>query len=154
MSTVKSIENINYSQSALGGSKRIRVIVAKIGLDGHDRGAKVVARALRDAGFEVIYLGVHQSPQDVVEAAIEEDVDVIGVSILSGSHIELVSDLLKELRRRGVDIPVVVGGVIPPDDVGKLKEMGVYEVLGPGSPLSRVIEVYLKASEVRKHEKA
>ncbi len=128
-------------------SKKLRALVAKLGLDGHDRGAKVVARALRDAGMEVIYLGVHQAPEDVVEAAIEEDVDVIGVSILSGSHMELVSDLLKLMKERNVNIPVVVGGIIPPDDMEELKKMGVYEVLGPGTPLKKVVEVYRRAAE-------
>ncbi len=127
--------------------KRLRVLVAKLGLDGHDRGAKVVARALRDAGFEVVYLGVHQSPEDVVEAAIEEDVGVVGVSILSGSHMELVSDLLKLMREKGLNVPVIVGGIIPPDDAKELKRMGVYEVLGPGTPLKKVIEAYKKALE-------
>jgi len=128
-------------------SKKLRAIVAKLGLDGHDRGAKVVARALRDAGIEVIYLGVHQAPEDVVEAALEEDADVIGVSILSGSHIELVSDLLKLMKEKNLSIPVVVGGIIPPDDVEELKKMGVYEVLGPGTPLRRIVEIYKKAAE-------
>ncbi len=127
---------------------RRRVLVAKLGLDGHDRGAKVVARALRDAGFEVIYLGVHQSPEDVVEAAIEEDVSVVGVSILSGSHMELISDLLKLMKEKGVKVPVIVGGIIPPDDARELKRMGVFEVLGPGTPLRKVIESYEKALKV------
>jgi methylmalonyl-CoA mutase C-terminal domain/subunit len=125
------------------------VIVAKLGLDGHDRGAKVVARALRDAGFEVIYLGVHQAPEDVVNAAIDEDVDVIGVSILSGSHMELVSDLLKLMKDKGIDVPVIVGGIIPPDDATILKEMGVFEVLGPGASLKSIIETYFKAVKQR-----
>jgi methylmalonyl-CoA mutase C-terminal domain/subunit len=129
--------------------RRYRVIVSKLGLDGHDRGAKVVARALRDAGFEVIYLGVHQAPEDVVEAAIEEDVDVIGVSILSGSHLELVSDLLRIMREKGVNIPVIVGGIIPDDDAKELKKMGVFEVLGPGASLKEVVEVYRKAAEAK-----
>ena len=130
-------------------SKKLRAIVAKLGLDGHDRGAKVVARALRDAGMEVIYLGVHQAPEDVVEAALEEDADVIGVSILSGSHIELVNDLLKLMKEKNLNIPVVVGGIVPPDDMRELKKMGVYEVLGPGTPLRRIVEVYKKAAEER-----
>ncbi len=130
-------------------SKKLRAIVAKLGLDGHDRGAKVVARALRDAGMEVIYLGVHQAPEDVVEAALEEDADVIGVSILSGSHIELVNDLLKLMKEKNLNIPVVVGGIVPPDDMRELKKMGVYEVLGPGTPLRRIVEVYKKAARER-----
>ncbi len=127
-------------------SRKMKALVSKLGLDGHDRGAKVVARALRDAGFEVVYLGVHQSPEDVVEAALQEDVDVIGVSILSGSHMELVRDLLKIMRKKGLEKPVVVGGIIPDSDAQELKRMGVFEVLGPGTPLSKVIEVYLKAA--------
>jgi len=124
-----------------------RVLISKLGLDGHDRGAKVIARALRDEGFEVIYLGVHRTPEDVVEAALEEDVDVVGVSILSGSHMELVTDLLKLMDERGFRKPVIVGGIIPPEDAEKLKKMGVYEVLGPGTPLKKVVEVYRKAAE-------
>ncbi len=127
---------------------RKKVIVSKLGLDGHDRGAKVVARALRDAGFEVVYLGVHRSPEEVVEAAIEEDVSAIGISILSGSHLELVGDLMKLLRERGLNIPVIVGGVIPPEDTEELKRMGVFEVLMPGTPLKKVVETYEKACEV------
>ena len=129
-----------------GEKHHSRVIISKLGLDGHDRGAKVVARALRDAGFEVIYLGVHQAPEDVVEAAVEEDVDVIGLSILSGSHMELVGDLLKLMKEKGVNIPVIVGGIIPPDDAAKLKRIGVFEVLGPGTPLKKVVEAYRKAA--------
>jgi len=127
---------------------RKKVLVSKLGLDGHDRGAKVVARALRDAGFEVVYLGVHRSPEEVVEAAVEEDVSAIGISILSGSHLELISDLMKLLRERGLNIPVIVGGIIPPEDVEELKKLGVFEVLMPGTPLKRVVEVYEKACEV------
>jgi len=126
--------------------KRARVLIAKLGLDGHDRGAKVIARALRDAGFEVIYLGVHQGPEDVVRAAIEEDVDVIGVSILSGSHMELIQDLLKLLKENNLSTPVVVGGIIPPEDVEELKRLGVYEVCGPGTLLKDIIEIFKRAS--------
>jgi len=127
--------------------KVYRVLISKLGLDGHDRGAKVIARALRDEGFEVIYLGVHRTPEDVVEAALEEDVDVVGVSILSGSHMELVTDLLKLTAERGFRKPVIVGGIIPPEDAEELKKMGIYEVLGPGTPLKKVVEVYRKAAE-------
>ncbi|PUA33537.1 MAG: methylmalonyl-CoA mutase [Zestosphaera tikiterensis] len=127
---------------------RKKVLVSKLGLDGHDRGAKVVARALRDAGFEVVYLGVHRSPEELVESAVEEDVSAIGISILSGSHLELISDLMKLLRERGLNIPVIVGGIIPPEDVEELKKLGVFEVLIPGTPLKKVVEVYEKACEV------
>ncbi|MEM0014160.1 MAG: cobalamin B12-binding domain-containing protein [Zestosphaera sp.] len=127
---------------------RRKVLVSKLGLDGHDRGAKVVARALRDAGFEVVYLGVHKSPEDVVEAAVEEDVAAIGISILSGSHLELVADLLKLMRERGVHIPLVVGGIIPPEDLNELKRLGVFDVFMPGTPLRKIVEVFEKACGV------
>ncbi|MCX8184981.1 MAG: cobalamin B12-binding domain-containing protein [Sulfolobales archaeon] len=129
---------------------RKKVLVAKLGLDGHDRGAKVITMALRDAGFRVVYLGVHQAPEDLVRTALEEDVEVIGVSILSGSHEELVSDLVRLAREKGVDVPIVVGGIIPPEDVPKLKELGIYEVLPPGTPLAKVVEVFMKAVGERK----
>lgn len=143
-----SVNTLDATSEGKKVKRRRRVLVAKLGLDGHDRGAKVVARALRDAGFEVIYLGVHQAPEDVVEAAVEEDVGVVGVSILSGSHMELVSDLLKLMKEKGLNVPVIVGGIIPPDDAKELKKMGVFEVLGPGTPLRKVVEVYEKALEV------
>ncbi len=128
--------------------RRFRVLIAKLGLDGHDRGAKVIARALRDAGFEVVYLGVHQTPDDVVRAAVEEDVSVIGISILSGSHLELVQDVVKLLRERGLNIPVVVGGIIPPEDADVLRGLGVYEVCGPGTLLRDVVEIFKRAVTV------
>ena len=124
----------------------IRVVVAKVGLDGHDRGAKIIARALRDAGMEVIYTGLHQTPEQVVEAAIQEDADAIGVSILSGAHTTLVPrivDLLKE--QDADDVAVFCGGTIPNKDVQKLKELGVGEVFTPGTPTSRAVE-YIKES--------
>lgn len=124
------------------GGRRPKVLIAKLGLDGHDRGAKVVARALRDAGFDVVYLGVHQTPEDVVRTAVEEDVDAVGVSILSGSHVELVSELLRLMRERGVKVPVVVGGIVPPEDVEELKGLGVADVCWPGTPLKRVVELF------------
>jgi methylmalonyl-CoA mutase C-terminal domain/subunit len=127
------------------GAPRRKVLIAKLGLDGHDRGAKVIAMALRDAGFRVVYLGVHQSPENVVRVALEEDVEAVGVSILSGSHEELVSDLIRVARERGLRVAILVGGVIPPEDVGKLKEMGVYEVFPPGTPLSKVVEAFKRA---------
>ncbi len=125
--------------------KKAKVLVAKLGLDGHDRGAKVVARALRDAGFEVVYLGVHQTPEDIVKAAIEEDVSVIGLSILSGSHLELVQDVIKLMKEKGLNIPVIVGGIIPPEDVDELKKLGVYAVCGPGTLLRDIIDLFNKA---------
>jgi len=121
--------------------RKIKAIVAKLGLDGHDRGAKVVARALKDAGMEVVYTGLRQTPEQVVKAAIQEDADVIGVSILSGAHLELVPMLVNLMKEKGLnDVVLVVGGVIPPQDVPKLKEMGVDEVFLPGSSLKYVVE--------------
>ncbi|MCG2871604.1 MAG: cobalamin B12-binding domain-containing protein [Sulfolobaceae archaeon] len=121
--------------------RKIKVIVAKLGLDGHDRGAKVVARALKDAGMEVVYTGLRQTPEQVVKAAVQEDADVIGVSILSGAHLELVPMLVNLMKEKGLnDVVLVVGGVIPPQDVPKLKEMGVDEVFLPGSSLKSVVE--------------
>jgi methylmalonyl-CoA mutase C-terminal domain/subunit len=110
-----------------------RVLIAKPGLDGHDRGAKVVARALRDAGFEVIYTGLHQTPQMVVEAALQEDVDIVGLSILSGAHLPLVAAVQDLFKERGIKTPIFVGGIIPPDDAKRLKSQGVAAVFGPGT---------------------
>jgi methylmalonyl-CoA mutase C-terminal domain/subunit len=125
----------------LSSSKKIRVLVAKPGLDGHDRGAKVVARALRDAGMEVIYTGLRQTPEMVVEAALQEDVDVIGLSILSGAHMALFPKVVELLKEEGVDdILVIGGGIIPEDDVNSLKECGIAEIFGPGTPLSDIVE--------------
>ncbi len=127
-------------KGAIRLKRKIRVLIAKPGLDGHDRGAKVVARALRDAGMEVIYTGLRQTPEQIVETAIQEDVDLIGLSILSGAHMILVPKVLKIMKERGLNVPVFVGGIIPPDDAKKLKEMGVAEVFGPGTPLKQIIE--------------
>ena len=114
-----------------------RILVAKPGLDGHDRGALVVARALRDAGFEVIYTGLRRTPEEIVEAALQEDVEAVGVSILSGAHRPLVRRILDGLSERGLgDVPVFVGGLIPDRDVGHLREMGVAQVFGPDTPTS------------------
>ena len=117
----------------------IRVLVAKPGLDGHDRGAKVVARGLRDAGFEVIYTGLHQTPEMVVNAAIQEDVDVIGLSILSGAHIPLITEIQKQLVAKNVNKPIFVGGIIPDDDAQRLRDSGVLAVFGPGSPIGDIV---------------
>jgi len=114
--------------------RRIRVLIAKPGLDGHDRGAKVVARALRDAGMEVIYTGLRQTPEMIAEAALQEDVDVVGLSILSGAHMALVPRILELLRENGQEhVRVFVGGIIPDEDAPRLKEMGVHAVYGPGT---------------------
>jgi len=120
--------------------KKIRVLVAKPGLDGHDRGAKVIARALRDAGMEVIYTGLRQTPEMIVEAAIQEDVDVIGLSILSGAHMTLFPRVMRLLAENGLDdVLVVAGGIIPDDDVPALKEIGIAGIFGPGTPTEAVV---------------
>ena len=119
---------------------RIRVIVAKVGLDGHDRGVKVVARTLRDAGMDVIYTGLHRTPEEVVEAAIQEDVDVIGVSILSGAHMTVFPRILDSLREKGAeDILVIGGGVIPDDEIAKLKAVGVKELMLQDTPPDAIV---------------
>ncbi|MGY5860807.1 MAG: cobalamin B12-binding domain-containing protein [Candidatus Thorarchaeota archaeon] len=124
----------------MSSSKKIRVLVAKPGLDGHDRGAKIVARALRDAGMEVIYTGLRQTPEMIVEAAISEDVNVIGMSILSGAHNALFPKVMELLKAEGVDnILVIGGGIIPEDDVPALKAAGIAQVFGPGTPLSDIV---------------
>ncbi len=121
--------------------KRIRVVVAKPGLDGHDRGAKVIARALRDAGMEVIYTGLRQTPEQIVNAALQEDADVIGLSILSGAHTTIVPQLLALLKERHMDdVLVVIGGIIPDADVGEMKAIGVAEVFQPGASLDAIIQ--------------
>src|ERR671924_59131 len=124
---------------------KIRVVIAKPGLDGHDRGAKIIARALRDAGMEVVYTGLHQTPEQIVETAIQEDADAVGISILSGAHMTLVPKILEGLRENGVeDVLVVVGGTIPRDDVEELKRRGVAEVFTPGAPVSQIVD-FLKS---------
>ena len=129
--------------------RTIRVVVAKVGLDGHDRGAKIIARALRDAGMEVIYTGLHQTPEQVVETAIQEDADAIGVSILSGAHMTLVPKILDGLRENEAeDIHVFVGGTIPKGDIPKLKERGVGEIFTPGTPTKEAVE-YVRRTSVR-----
>ena len=119
----------------------IRVVIAKPGLDGHDRGAKIIARALRDAGMEVIYTGLHQTPEQIVETAIQEDADAVGVSILSGAHMTLVPRIIEGLRANGADdVLVVVGGTIPQDDAEELKALGVAEVFGPGATTGEIVD--------------
>jgi methylmalonyl-CoA mutase C-terminal domain/subunit len=121
--------------------RQIRCLVAKVGLDGHDRGAHVIARAFRDAGFEVIYSGLHRSPDEVVQAAVQEDVDVVGISILSGAHNTLVPKIIDGLEEYGAldDTLVLVGGIIPDDDKAELKELGVAEIFGPGASMDEMI---------------
>jgi len=124
------------------GERKIRVLIAKPGLDGHDRGAKVVARALRDAGMEVIYTGLRQTPEQIVTAALQEDVDVIGLSILSGAHMTLVPRVMQLLQEKGLqDVVVFVGGIIPQEDIPKLKALGVAEVFLPGTLLEQIVNV-------------
>jgi methylmalonyl-CoA mutase C-terminal domain/subunit len=119
----------------------IRVVIAKPGLDGHDRGAKIIARALRDAGMEVIYTGLHQTPEQIVETAIQEDADAVGVSILSGAHMTLVPRIVEGLQQNGAeDVLVVVGGTVPQDDADELKTLGVAEVFGPGATTREIVD--------------
>ncbi len=138
--------------------RKIRVLVAKVGLDGHDRGAKVVARFLRDAGFEVIYTGLHRTPEEVAMAAVQEDVDVIGISLHSGAHMALVPKVMKYIEEYGGDLSemvILVGGIVPEEDIQRLKEMGVDEVFIPGTPIERIIDFIRKrAPEKKKGHKA
>ncbi|MCL0069433.1 cobalamin B12-binding domain-containing protein [Dehalococcoidia bacterium] len=129
----------------------VRVLVAKPGLDGHDRGAKVVARALRDAGMEVIYTGIRQTPQMIAEAALQEDVDVVGLSILSGAHMDLFPLIMQELKRRHLDdVIVIAGGIIPEDDRPALNQVGIRGVFGPGTPTPEIVD-YIKKIVVERH---
>jgi methylmalonyl-CoA mutase C-terminal domain/subunit len=126
--------------------QKIRVVIAKPGLDGHDRGAKIIARALRDAGMEVVYTGLHQTPEQIVETAIQEDADAVGISILSGAHMTLVPRILEGLRANDADdVLVVVGGTIPTEDAAELKALGVAEVFTPGAPTSEIVD-FLKGA--------
>ena len=128
-----------YTAALMG--QRIRVVIAKAGLDGHDRGAKIIARALRDAGMEVIYTGLHQTPEQIVETAIQEDADAVGISILSGAHMTLVPRILEGLRENGAeDVLVVLGGTIPAEDAEELKEQGVAAVFTPGAPTGEIVD--------------
>ena len=126
--------------------RRIRVVVAKPGLDGHDRGAKIIARALRDAGMEVIYTGLHQTPEQIVETVLQEDADAVGLSILSGAHMTLVPKVIELLKEQDADdVLVTVGGTIPNQDIPKLKELGVAEVFTPGAPTQAIIDFIAKS---------
>jgi methylmalonyl-CoA mutase C-terminal domain/subunit len=129
-------------------SKRIRVVVAKPGLDGHDRGAKIIARALRDAGMEVIYMGLHQTPEQIVETAIQEDSDAVGLSILSGAHMTLVPRVMELLAEQRCDVVVIVGGTIPREDAGELKALGVAEVFTPGASTMAIVDFLGEATAV------
>ena len=129
------------AETEQASGRKIRVVVAKPGLDGHDRGAKIIARALRDAGMEVIYTGLHQTPEQIVETVIQEDADAIGLSILSGAHMTLVPRVVERLREQGVeDVLITVGGTIPADDVPELKKLGVAEVFTPGAATDEIVE--------------
>ncbi len=124
------------------------MLIAKPGLDGHDRGAKVVARALRDAGFEVIYTGLRQTPEQIAETALQEDVDVVGLSILSGAHMRLFPEIMQLLKEREMaDVLVIAGGIIPEDDFEPLKKLGIKEIFGPGTPTGEIVDF------IRKHTK-
>jgi methylmalonyl-CoA mutase, C-terminal domain len=130
--------------------RKIRIVVAKPGLDGHDRGAKIIARALRDAGMEVIYTGLHQTPEQIVETVIQEDADAVGLSILSGAHMTLVPRILELLKAQGVDdVIVTVGGTIPADDIVELKALGVAEVFTPGASAESAIDFIRTAVRTR-----
>ena len=130
--------------------RKIRVLIAKPGLDSHDRGAKIVARALRDAGMEVIYTGLRQTPEQIVETALQEDVDVIGLSILSGAHLALFPRIMELLRQKGLtDVLVFAGGIIPEEDIPELKKIGIKEVFGPGTPTETIIKYVLENAQKR-----
>ena len=129
----------------MSSSKKIRVVVAKPGLDGHDRGAKIVARALRDAGMEVIYTGLHQTPAMIVETAIQEDVHVIGLSLLSGAHMTLFVDVAEMLKKKGLDdVLLIGGGIIPEVDIPALKKKGIAGIFGPGTPVDSIVDFVKK----------
>lgn len=131
--------------------RRLRILIAKPGLDGHDRGAKIIARALRDAGVEVIYTGLHQTPEMIVQAAMQEDVDAIGLSILSGAHNHLLPRVVELLRKKGMgDVTVFGGGIIPDDDIPRLKKKGIDRVFTPGTPLQEIIDYVSHSVSVRK----
>jgi len=134
-------------------ARKIRVVVAKPGLDGHDRGAKIIARALRDAGMEVIYTGLHQTPEQIAETVIQEDADAVGLSILSGAHMTLVPKVVELLNAQGVDdVLVTVGGTIPADDIPELKELGVAEVFTPGAGTDDIVEFIQERATARHAE--
>ncbi len=135
----------------MADEQQIRVLVAKPGLDGHDRGAKVVARALRDSGMEVIYTGLRQTPEMIAQSALQEDVDVVGVSILSGAHLELFPLILEQLREKGLENTMVLaGGIIPEEDHPALQQMGVQGIFGPGTPTSEITDFIRKAIAEKK----
>jgi len=129
--------------------QKIRVLVAKPGLDGHDRGAKLVARILRDAGMEVIYTGLRQTPEMIAEAALQEDVDVVGLSILSGAHMDLFPTIVERLKEKGLEVIVVAGGIIPEEDTPSLEQMGIRAIFGPGATSRQIVD-YIKSAVAEK----
>ena len=140
------VSDTETAQERPATGRKIRVVVAKPGLDGHDRGAKIIARALRDAGMEVIYTGLHQTPEQIVETVIQEDADAVGLSILSGAHMTLVPRIAELLSEQGVeDVVLVVGGTIPADDIPELKRLGVSEIFTPGAPVQEIIDFIQKS---------
>jgi methylmalonyl-CoA mutase cobalamin-binding domain/chain len=140
-------ETADLASQKSDSKRKIRVVVAKPGLDGHDRGAKIIARALRDAGMEVIYTGLHQTPEQIVETVIQEDADAVGLSILSGAHMTLVPRVLELLNERDAgDVVVIAGGTIPADDISELKKLGVSEVFTPGASTQEIIDFVKRAA--------
>lgn len=138
--STKTPDGSSWASSVMA-EKRLRIVVAKPGLDGHDRGAKIIARALRDGGFEVIYTGLHQTPEMIAETAVQEDADAVGLSILSGAHLTLFPEVIKLLREKGAgDVAVFGGGIIPDDDVGKLKNLGVRQIFTPGASTEDIVK--------------
>ena len=131
------------------GDRRIRILLAKVGLDGHDRGLRVVARILRDAGFEVVYAGLRQTPEMIAAAALEEDIDVVGVSMHNGAHLTLAPAVVQALRNAGLDTPVVVGGIVPDADMPRMRAEGIAAVLGPGSSNDEVVSTVAAAATLR-----
>src|SRR5215204_3936387 len=154
--TVKSLPNaITRLIVPTDTVRKIRIVVAKPGLDGHDRGAKIIARALRDAGMEVIYTGLHQTPEQIAETAIQEDADAVGLSILSGAHMTLVPRVVELLSDQGAeDVVVTVGGTIPADDIPELKKLGVAEVFTPGAPTDEIVDFVRRAVAGREQASA
>src|SRR4030042_340010 len=144
-------ESEGESETEAYMAQKIRVLIAKPGLDGHDRGAKVIARALRDAGMEVIYTGIRQTPEMIAKAALQEDVDVLGLSILSGAHMELFPTIIKQLKQKGMEnILVIAGGIIPKEDIPTLQEMGIKTVFGPGTSTKEIADFINQAMAEKK----
>jgi len=131
--------------------RRIRVLLAKPGLDGHDRGLKVMASFLRDVGMEIVYLGLFQPVENIVDSAVQEDVDIIGLSTLDGGHVPIAEDIMKLLGERGINIPVVMGGIIPDEDIPILNHIGVREVFGPGTPIKKITESLQRLASSNRH---